>query len=317
MYNFMGRMLKKSNQLHKSKLKIMKRKIVSFILFFFITSSVYSQTEDISFPYPSIPSELKSLEERATYLAAHYWDLFDFSKSNIKELAYVEQAWVNFVDFLKLVSDTDAQKAIKSTFQKAEPCEDTLKYFMELAQKYLYTTDSPLKNEEYYRSALEVILSSSTLSDIDKVKPQHQLTVIQKNRIGTQVPDIFYQTSKGKKGTLHQIETTYTLLFIHDFDCHTCQMELDELRESSLLKELIQNKQLTILTLYPYENIQEWKNHQDSYDTGWINGFDATQELLEKEAYILRSSSSFYLLDTDKKVILKDTNIKAVEKQLN
>lgn len=295
----------------------MKRKLVSFILFFFIISSIYSQTEDTSFPYPTIPSELKSPVERATYLAAHYWDLLDFSESNIKKLAYVEQAWVNFIDFLKLIPDTDAQKAIKNTFQKAEPYEGALKYFMELAQKYLYSIDSPLKNEEYYRSALEVILSSPTLSDMDKVKPQHQLIVIQKNRIGTQVPDILYQTSKGKKGTLHQIETAYTLLFIHDFDCHTCQMELDELRESSILKELIQNKQLTILTLYPYENIQEWKNHQDPYDSGWINGFDETQELLEKEAYILRSSSSFYLLDIDKKVILKDTNIKAIEKQLN
>lgn len=291
---------------------------MSFILFFFIAITCYSQAEHSDFPYPAIPSELKSPKERATYLAAHYWDLFDFSTPNLNEQTYVEQAWLNFVDFLELISTTDAEKALKNTFHNAEPYESTLKYFMELAQKYLYSVDSPLKNEEYYRVILEVIINSSTLSDIEKVKPQHQLAVTQKNRTGTLVPNILYQTAQNVKGSLYDIEAVYTLLFIHDFDCHTCQMELDELRKSPLIQKLQQDKQqLVVLTIYPYDSIKEWKNHQDSYDSTWINGYDVTQKMLENEDYILRSSSSFYLLGANKKVILKDTNLETIESLLN
>ncbi|NMA73762.1 MAG: DUF5106 domain-containing protein [Bacteroidales bacterium] len=295
----------------------MNLKISHFIFSLLFITSLYAQSTPDSFPYPTLPTELRTPTERAHYLVHHYWDHFDFSDSIFKyKPSYVEQAWVDFLDLLPLVSLKDAQNSIKRTFQQTEINEAALKHFMKLAEKYLYNLDSPLKNEEYYLAALEVIINSPTLSKIDKIKPQQQWSIIQKNQFNTTATDIFYQTAKDSIGTLHQIESPYILLFIHDFDCHTCLEELNKIRNSSFLQQLIEDKELTILTLYPYEQIEEWKSKQELYDSQWINGYDSKQEIIEKELYALRSSSALYLLDNNKKVLLKDCSLVEVENNL-
>lgn len=295
----------------------MNSRIIALILSLLFASTLHSQSVPDSFPYPAIPSELKSPTERANYLAHHYWDHFDFANSTLKDKpSYVEQAWVDFTDFLPLIPMEEAQSAIKKSFQKAEPHITALKYFMELAEKYQYNLDSPLKNEEYYRAALEVIINSPTLSMIDKLRPQQQWALIQKNRIGSTAADFSYKTAKDSIGTLHQLESPQTLLFIHDFDCHTCLEELNEIRNSEIIQQFIEEKQLTILTLYPHEQVKEWKNEQALYDSQWINGYDFRQEIIENELYALRSSSTFYLLDRDKKVVLKDCPLNTIEERL-
>ena len=53
------------------------------------------------FPFPSVPSTLRTPEDRLQYLGIHYWDRFDFrSQSLLADKDVTEQGFVNFLDLL-------------------------------------------------------------------------------------------------------------------------------------------------------------------------------------------------------------------------
>lgn len=56
------------------------------------------------FTLPLIPAMLNTPELRADYLVRHYWDNMDFTDTTYINLPDVtEQAWVDFIDILKIV----------------------------------------------------------------------------------------------------------------------------------------------------------------------------------------------------------------------
>lgn len=73
-----------------------------------------------SFPYPTLPDTLRSVELRAAYLSEHYWDNFNFADTlelSNKEMA--EQGFVNFIDILSRFNQQIAQKGIAAFTAKA------------------------------------------------------------------------------------------------------------------------------------------------------------------------------------------------------
>ena len=48
-----------------------------------------------------------------------------------------------------------------------------IQYFSEMMEKYLYDPNSPLRNEEMYIAVLEYLTESSSLSDVEKIRPAH------------------------------------------------------------------------------------------------------------------------------------------------
>ena len=76
---------------------------------------------------------------------------------------------------------------------------------------------------------------------------------------------------------------------------------------SKELTEAVKKKKLTILAVYPDADLPLWKSA--SYPSIMINGFDAGMMLLRKGLYDLKAIPTLYLLDKEKKVILKDTTL--------
>ena len=69
---------------------------------------------------------------------------------------------------------------------------------------------------------------------------------------------------------------------------------------------------MKILTLYPDEDLNLWRNHLNELSDKWVNGYDKGQVLTHGLLYDLSSIPSFYLLDKDKKVLLKDADWRQV-----
>ena len=63
--------------------------------------SVVLHAQGRLFPFPSVPSTLRTPEDRLQYLGIHYWDRFDFrSQSLLADKDVTEQGFVNFLDLL-------------------------------------------------------------------------------------------------------------------------------------------------------------------------------------------------------------------------
>lgn len=168
------------------------------------------------------------------------------------------------------------------------------------------------ENEEFYIPVLEAMVASPILSETEKIRPQARLELAQKNRVGTKALDFTYTLASGAQGTLYQIKSDYTLLFINNPGCHACTETIEALKSIPMVSELIKKKKLTILSLYPDEELDEWRKHRSEFPAEWINGYDKSFTIKTKNLYDLKAIPTLYLLDANKKVLLKDATTQAI-----
>ena len=69
---------------------------------------------------------------------------------------------------------------------------------------------------------------------------------------------------------------------------------------------------LALVTICTEGDMDVWKEFQKFLPSTWVNGYDARNELMESEAYFLRSLPAIYLLGEDKQVLLKEASIDEV-----
>ena len=62
--------------------------------------------------------------------------------------------------------------------------------------------------------------------------------------------------------------------------------------------------------------MEAWRNHISYMPAGWINSYDSAVSLKNDEIYDLKAIPTLYLLDKDKKVVLKDVTFEQVENYL-
>lgn len=267
------------------------------------------------FTLPEIPQVLTGPEERAEYLAAHYWDNFDFTDTTlISKPEITEQALVDFLNILPHVQIEKSRKALTGLMEYASSDSLMLIHFMELAEKYLYDPNSPMRNEEFYIPILNYIVSSPKLDETQKVRPQFQLERAMKNRPGEIAADFSYTLSDGSVAKMSSIKADYTILYFNNPDCGDCKRVKDYIKHSEVFSRMAKVNSipsLRILAVYPDADIPLWK--RGDYPKLMINGFDAGQVITNQKLYDLKAIPALYLLDADKRVILKDASVEQIE----
>lgn len=282
-----------------------------------------NQAEDIKsdstkiFALPVIPALLNTPESRADYLVRHYWENVDFADTTyLDHREVMEQAWVDYIDIMKLVPEETAISAIKQMYKDAGKKKKVFFYFTDLAEKYLYDPNSPMRNEELYIPVLDAMLESSVLDDTEKILPKGRRELAEQNRLGRQAEDFTYTLVSGKSGTLYGVKADYTLLFINNPGCHACEEGIKELKQAPAINKEFEAGNLKILSVYPDEDKEEWERHLSDFPKEWINGYDKKLMIKEKNLYDLKAIPTLYLLDKNKKVLLKDAVVGQIEQYL-
>lgn len=159
-------------------------------------------------------------------------------------------------------------------------------------------------NEELFALVMEHAAKASCLSDNERLRPKTMLDITRKNAPGTVAHDIEYETLDGTHGKLSEITTPYTLIYFNDPECLSCAKVKERLDTCTTLKNMASDNILTVIGIYPYDNVEEW--HLEPFPNYIINGWDCKQEIESKQTYDLMTMPLFYLLDRDKHVILKN-----------
>lgn len=270
-----------------------------------------------TFTLPSIPITITAPEQRADFLVKHYWDNVNFADTNyIHHPEITEQAWADYCDILNHVPLETAQEAMRNTIERTNADKKVFNYITELADKYLYDPNSPMRNEEFYIPVLEAMVASPVLEEIEKVRPQARLKLALKNRIGTKALNFTYTLASGAQSNLYKLKADYIIVFINNPGCHACEETIADLKNAPIINQLIKEKKLILLSIYPDEELDEWSKHLNEYPTEWINGYDKTFAIKEQQLYDLKAVPTLYLLDKEKTVLLKDAPAQAIEEYL-
>lgn len=226
--------------------------------------------QEAAFPYPEIPDEVEEPEERMMYMLEHFWQDYAFADSTAMNREVGEQG---MVDFLNLMLNADSVAVVRGAKVWADSLAahpSAVPFFEGLMEHYLGDSDSPLHSDGVYAHLLRALPES----------PQRVwlLEQLAKNPVGSRAADIYVTTPDGKRTRLYDIKAEQTLLIFYDPDCRRCQ-RLDAQLEQE--PSIVQNPRLKVVRK----------------DVNDLNG-----------EYYVPHTPALYLLDSEKRVVLKDGN---------
>lgn len=282
------------------------------------TKSPLELSRKSSFTLPKIPSIFINEEQRIEFLSENYWNNFKFQDTAlINQPKFLNHLFTNFLGLLSQVPDSVSIKCINHMMSQAEA--DSLMYncFISMSEKYLYDPNSPLRNESLYIAVLKNILASNKIDDAHKIRPQNHYKIAIKNRPGKMATDFRYTLATGKQGRLYCIHSSYTLMYFNNPDCEDCKIVKKQMASSQVLNDLLRSKKLKILSLYPDKDLSIWSKNYSQLPDSWIRAYDKGTIVQKKELYDLKAIPTLYLLDKDKKVLLKDAPFEVIENYLS
>jgi thioredoxin-related protein len=278
------------------------------------------QTEEAesAFTLPAIPSILTTKSQQVDFLAENYWTNFNFKDTTQLRLPqYMDQLFVNYLGFLSQAPSAIGVKSIKQMMTKAETDSVMFNYFISLSDKYLGDPNSLIRNEPLYMVVLEKIIASDRVSNTYKIRYRHRYELTLKNRLGEKATNFRYTLKNGKQKMMHEIKISYLLLFFNNPDCNDCKNVKQQMISSPIINNLQHHGKLKILSLYPDKELDIWYKHYTKTPVTWINAYDKGAVIEGEELYDLKAIPTLYLLDKEKRLILKDARFEEIEQWLS
>ncbi len=259
---------------------------------------------------PAVPDTLCTSYARAAYQLIHFWDKMDFSDTlRSRNSVLMEQNFVYFLSLFPHVQVEERNMAVKNLMQRAKADKTAYLLLVRLVDKYLYTFDSPIQDEEYFIPFGEEIVGTSLLDETEKSRFGFLLSAALKNRPGKMAADFTYLTPNGELQTLYTIPATYRLLLLfYDPDCLHCWEIITALRNASRLQQQMKSGQLTVLAICVGEDRNSWNFSLKDLPTWWLTGFDIGC-IRQEERYLLPDMPMMYLLDEEKRVVKKGVSL--------
>ena len=279
------------------------------------------QFKALPFPDCLPPGMMSDPHDRAEYYAEHYWDgITDLSRTYPSDSSLVsgvriedvEQKFADWTMVLDGIPFNKAEKAVIRLYDRISACEqkdsssNLFETLTELSVKYFYDPNSPLRNEDYYNAFARGLARNEGLSKEMRDKYAYDVMMTSLNRTGTVAADFRFADKKGRMHTLHGIKAPMTLLFFSNPGCNACMNIINVLKGEPAISEMIASGQLAVLNIYIDEDLQGWRDYMPVYPEEWYNGFDPDLVIRTDNLYYVRAIPSLYLLDENKRVILKD-----------
>ncbi|MBO7592259.1 MAG: DUF5106 domain-containing protein [Bacteroidaceae bacterium] len=250
----------------------MNKAIYTILELLFCVLSVRAQ--EAAFPYPEIPDEVEEIEARMSYLLEHFWQDYVFADSTAMNREVGEQGMVDFLNFMQDADSVIAAQGARVLADSLEAHPSALTFFEGLMEHYLGDSDSPLYSDGVYAQLLRALPES----------PQRVwlLEQLAKNQVGSMAADILVTTPEGKQTRLYKIKAEQILLIFYDPDCRRCQRLDAQLKQEPLI---VQNPRLKVV-------------RKDIND---LHG-----------EYYVPHTPALYLLDKEKRVVLKEPNLESL-----
>lgn len=250
-----------------------------------------TRAQQPTFPLPTIPETLTTTEQCLQYLLMHYWELYDFDDTTATNQLVWEQGFVNFIDIMPVADSMLCEQSMALYVEKALLTDQRIQRFDYLADHYLADRHSPMRNDIIYAHLLRQAVAFYA-------KPQHKKTHaarlqrarfmlenIDKNQVGTVASDFKFKVDGKGKQHLRDIKSPITIIMFFDPQCDDCHRAMRQMEDSPLFA----NPDINILRIQPSQ---------------------------VKRQYYVTVTPSFYLLDQDKHVLLKDVDLNTLSNTL-
>lgn len=149
---------------------------------------------------------------------------------------------------------------------------------------------------------LRAALATGKLSDAETATAEYFLhDVCEKNAPGSLAADFRFATPEASENRLLSFRPGEQLLMLlYDPTCRHCSEVIAELSEMEGLP--------TVLAVCLESSPKLWEQTRDSLPANWIKAYDRSG-IITEDLYSIRQLPSIYLLDGDRRVILKNPKL--------
>ena len=284
--------------------------------------------QDRMFPVVSVPAAYTEEADQIAYAAAHYWDgyLSGTGLTDEKHLlgvpkAEVEQALSDYISLLWLQPLPVAQQNVACLFKAVSAVQEkdtTSQFYTQFAQTaayYFYDPNSPMRDEDLWLPFVAGLAESPLTRDDMRTAYRYEASMCALCPRGSIAPDISAKRPDGSRFTLHGIKAPLTLLFFTNPGCHACKEIIDQINQN--LAGMVNDGELAVANIYIDEDYAAWKAYVGNYPREWYTGFDYAGTVRGEHIYDVRAIPSVYLLDAEKRIILKDAPFERVLQTLS
>ena len=221
-----------------------------------------------------------------------------------------------FVDFLVGLNGKPLEQALDSMhtwFLRYE--QDSL--MIETVNSYLYDTESPYRNEELYLPFVQGLAASEFTPESIRAGYADDAQMCSINRIGKAAEDFDMETLDGQRLHLYGIKADYILLMFSNPECQACDDITEILKTDKHILGLTESGKLAVVNMFIDEELDVWREAALTYPESWYNCFDPIPVIRENRVYNVRAIPTLYILDKDKKVVLKDAPFEKINAFIN
>lgn len=290
----------------------MLRRHITLLFLLLLCTATQAQKE---FPYPQIPDSIEVNHDRLTWMLNNFWQSFDITDLSSENVSTGEQGFVDFVTLLAAADSLQTAEAARIFAQKmmAHPAADTL--YIDIIDHYLRDPLSPLRNDRIYAAitgAIIISLPGNALPVELKARLTDARELAMLNMSGTVANDFAFADYAGKENRLHNIKAQYLVLYFHDPECTECRLLKDKVIQSTVL----QDERVKVVRIYPEDDANVWTKADHNLPATWTDGRVIGGALSSHRLYWFPQMPSFYLLDINKRVVLKDVTLDQLEQKL-
>lgn len=277
----------------------------------------YKGTLPGAFVGASLPIEIPDFEDiedekergvaRWWYNKQHYFDFVDLKDDRLLYTPFLYKKINDFIDNLTSPAPDSINASLKFILDKMDPESDMFRaYLSTYLTKYAtskivgYDAVYVFLAEEYYEKGYAYWVDEEKLAKIvdeaKKMKP---------TLMGKLAPDIILQDKEGKKMSLHEFESEYTILLFWAPDCGHCKKSMPDIIE---FYNKFKDKGVEILGICTkfYKDAEScWEFVEEKEIDIWLNTMDPYHQSRYKILYNINSTPQIFILDKDKNILVK------------
>lgn len=260
------------------------------------------------FQLPIIPDSLSTLQQRTDYMVQHYWDFCDLKKA-FSARDKMAESFHTYLTFMPYASADVVYASVDKFMAKIAKQPADVLFIGEQAESMLYSDTAEFQSDELYLRFAQAIADNKKVDKNAKLRYQHQAKILSRSQIGMIAPEFDYTDIMGV--TQHFVPDTTcvaTILYFNDPDCSDCNMAKLRLDADIKTNRLIESGRVKVVSITPGGVTDEWQLKASSYPASWRIG--ASEDV--DDIYDIRHTPSFYIIDNNGKIVLKNGDIDIV-----
>lgn len=313
---------KKEKQEVEDKIDLIDQKVKDYRKDFFAKHKNSFTVKFLSaMEYPVIPEAPKEFKNDSTfayrYTKQHIFDAIDFTDERLLNSPAYHEKIAYYINELTMQIPDSIIVATDYLLEKASANPKLFKYTLGFITNKYERSEYVGMDAVFVHNARKYYLTDKVdwIGEVQLKKIKERADALEPLLIGKKAPNIVVKdTAQERFIQLYDVDAKYTILYIWSPDCGHCKISTPKLKE---VYDKYKSKGVKVFAVNnDFEN-EHWLKYIKKHNLDWINGSDGGDFTSNfRDLYDVYSTPQTYLLDKDKKILIKKVEIEAIDKML-